>query len=44
MPAVLVHHRDHDQRNNDSANHESLCNPCHEAEHKRERFGDNADR
>ena len=35
VPAVLVHHIDRDEFNNDPSNHESLCNPCHETEHER---------
>ena len=40
-PAVLVHHKDRNELNNpkDGSNHESLCNTCHEAEHKDERWG-----
>jgi 5-methylcytosine-specific restriction enzyme A len=37
--AVLVHHKDRDELNNESANLESLCNACHEEEHKDERWG-----
>jgi len=37
--AILVHHRDHDPRNNTAENFESLCVPCHEEEHRAERFG-----
>ncbi len=33
--AVLVHHVDSNELNNNPGNHESLCNACHEAEHKR---------
>lgn len=35
VPAVLVHHLDHDAKNNALENLMSLCQPCHEAEHKR---------
>ena len=38
VPAVLVHHRDRDSYNNIDYNLESLCNDCHEQEHKSERF------
>lgn len=38
-PAVLVHHKDRDETNWNDDNLESLCNECHEAEHKSERFG-----
>lgn len=37
-PASLVHHRDRNELNNDPSNHESMCNNCHEIEHKPERF------
>lgn len=39
--AILVHHKDHNSLNNpsDGSNWESLCNPCHELEHKTERWG-----
>jgi 5-methylcytosine-specific restriction enzyme A len=37
--AILVHHRDHNPKNNTAENFESLCVPCHEEEHKAERFG-----
>ncbi|MCK4828805.1 HNH endonuclease [bacterium] len=38
--AVLVHHVDHNELNNpaDGSNHESLCNTCHELEHKNDRW------
>lgn len=36
--AVLVHHKDRNERNNEPENHESLCNPCHEVEHREERW------
>lgn len=39
VPAVLVHHIDGNELNNHKINHESLCNNCHEAEHKKERWG-----
>ena len=35
IPAYLVHHRDHNELNRAKENKESLCNSCHEAEHKR---------
>jgi len=40
IPAVLVHHVDGNEFNNDSdgSNHESLCNNCHEEIHKYERW------
>ena len=38
-PAVLTHHIDHNELNNDPDNHESLCKPCHLLEHKGERWG-----
>lgn len=34
--ATLVHHRDRNAFNNDPMNHEPLCKPCHDAEHKDE--------
>ena len=37
-PAVLVHHKDRDSRNNRWENLESLCRRCHEEEHKEEIF------
>ena len=39
VPAVLVHHIDGDELNNDPSNHQSLCVACHEAIHKGGRFG-----
>jgi len=39
IAAVLVHHKDKDELNNDLNNLKSLCNPCHEVEHKGERWG-----
>ena len=36
--ATLVHHKDHNQRNNHPSNHESLCRRCHDEEHKEDRF------
>ena len=36
--AVLVHHRDRNPRNNEWLNLESLCQECHELEHKSERY------
>lgn len=40
IPAILVHHIDGDEFNNDpeGKNHRSLCNNCHEAIHKKERW------
>jgi 5-methylcytosine-specific restriction protein A len=37
-PAELVHHRDRNPRNNAQENLESLCQYCHEIEHKDERW------
>ena len=37
-PAVLCHHKDNNELNNDPSNHESLCTPCHEEIHKGDRF------
>lgn len=39
VPAVLVHHRDKNPRNNREENLESLCRDCHAKEHERERWG-----
>jgi 5-methylcytosine-specific restriction protein A len=39
VPAVLVHHIDGNSRNNINANLMSLCNPCHEKIHKKDRWG-----
>jgi 5-methylcytosine-specific restriction protein A len=36
--AVIVHHKDHNQGNNEPENHESLCVGCHEAIHGKDRF------
>ncbi len=36
--AVLVHHVDEDELNNDFSNLMSVCNPCHEAIHKKDRW------
>lgn len=36
--AVLVHHIDGDELNNNVGNHQSLCNDCHEKVHKKERW------
>ncbi len=36
--AVMVHHRDRNPHNNGWDNLESLCNPCHDAEHQKERW------
>ena len=38
VPAYLVHHKDRNQFNIKDYNLESLCNECHEKEHKEERF------
>ena len=38
VPAVLVHHKDHNPKNNNHSNHESLCDACHEREHADERW------
>ena len=35
VQAVMVHHLDHDPRNNAVENLQSLCVSCHETEHKR---------
>ena len=37
--AVLVHHIDFNELNNDPSNHQSACSSCHEAIHKSGRFG-----
>jgi len=37
--AILVHHRDHNPKNNTAENFESLCVACHEEEHRAGRFG-----
>jgi hypothetical protein len=34
-----VHHKDRNPYNNDDNNLESLCEPCHDVEHKKERWG-----
>jgi len=39
IAAVLVHHKDRNELNNYDENLESLCNECHEAEHKGQRWG-----
>ena len=39
VPAVLVHHIDGDELNNEMSNLQSLCNDCHELIHKKERWG-----
>jgi 5-methylcytosine-specific restriction protein A len=36
--AVLVHHKDRNPRNNDPVNLESLCEKCHQEEHKEDRW------
>ena len=38
VPAILVHHRDRNPKNNAAENHESLCTACHDKEHVRDRF------
>ena len=38
VPAYLVHHKDRNQLNNKDWNLESLCNECHELEHKEDRW------
>lgn len=38
IAAVLVHHRDRNPKNNAEDNLESLCDPCHDEEHKEERW------
>ena len=35
--AVLVHHKDRNPLNNKPENHESLCDRCHDDEHKNDR-------
>jgi len=36
-PSLLsVHHKDHNRTNNDPANLETLCIPCHQDHHSRE--------
>jgi 5-methylcytosine-specific restriction protein A len=37
--AILVHHKDRNSRNNLMDNLESLCDACHDVEHKEERWG-----
>ena len=39
VAAVLVHHIDENQLNNDPSNHSSLCGPCHLAVHSSIVFG-----
>ena len=39
VAASMVHHVDGNELNNTDENHQSLCNDCHEEEHKKERFG-----
>ncbi len=41
VPAVLVHHKDRIQRNNEPENLESCCQMHHEEIHKKDRFGKN---
>lgn len=36
--AVLVHHKDRDPKNNRVENHESLCDQCHDEEHRDDIF------
>lgn len=43
VPAVLVHHKDRTPENMGFDNLEALCRPCHDQEHRGERFG-NGDR
>lgn len=38
VPAILVHHKDGNELNNEPENHESICVMHHEDEHKGERF------
>ena len=38
IPAILVHHKDRNQRNNLAENLESLCDECHDKEHEKERW------
>ena len=38
VSAILVHHQDHNQRNNEPENLESLCVMHHEDEHRGDRF------
>jgi 5-methylcytosine-specific restriction protein A len=39
MAADLVHHKDHNPKNNREWNLESLCDGCHREEHKQDRWG-----
>ena len=39
VPAVLVHHKDRNPKNNEPSNHESLCDACHDKEHAKDRWG-----
>lgn len=39
VPAVMVHHKDRDSKNNRYENLESICRSCHNEEHKEEVFG-----
>lgn len=34
VPAVLVHHKDRNPKNNEPGNHEALCLSCHQLEHR----------
>jgi 5-methylcytosine-specific restriction protein A len=38
VAAILVHHKDHNPKNNLWYNLESMCSLCHDAEHKAERW------
>lgn len=37
--AILVHHKDNNELNNNPDNLQSLCNDCHESLHKHDRWG-----
>ena len=39
VPPIMEHHKDRNQRNNESENKESLCVMHHEDEHREERWG-----
>jgi 5-methylcytosine-specific restriction enzyme A len=43
VAAFVVHHKDRNELNNRPENLESLCNACHETEHKGERWGSSVD-
>lgn len=36
VPAVLVHHKDRNSKNNINGNLESLCDRCHDLEHAKD--------